>query len=221
MRDEANRPTYVDLVRRQYEKMDPVDPMTNIPDDELKNTEAVTSQSISDENSDRIDFSPENSGTADSEQAGALDPDRSAVEAWRATGAEPDNRRLGEETEQNYLQPDPAPSSNTAYTLGQDANATYPLGYPQENPAFRDDPRITGTTAGMSDADSQTYEASAADDAEEAELVDAPLEDVPDADEIQAGSPVDPATPPGQDQHGIDLLNGVGGLDDETGRKLP
>jgi len=35
------------------------------------------------------------------------------------------------------------------------------------------------------------------------------LPDIPDADEISANSPVDPAAPPDQ-FHGTDLLNGVG-----------
>lgn len=43
-----------------------------------------------------------------------------------------------------------------------------------------------------------------------------PLEDIPDADEIQANSPVDPAAPPVDHMHGTDLLNGSSGEDEEA-----
>lgn len=39
------------------------------------------------------------------------------------------------------------------------------------------------------------------------------LEDIPDADDIQKNSPVDPAVPPIDEMHGIDLLNGYHGED--------
>ena len=38
-----------------------------------------------------------------------------------------------------------------------------------------------------------------------------PLEDVPDADDIEANTPVDPAAPPLEIVHGTDLLNGSSG----------
>lgn len=43
------------------------------------------------------------------------------------------------------------------------------------------------------------------------------LQDVPDADEIAANSPVDPAAPPTDVMHGTDLLNGyaAGDTDEE------
>lgn len=164
MRDELNRNSYGDLVHKQYEKMDPLDPMTDIPEDDLKNVGTYTRQSLSSEDADHSGFSQDEAGPANAQNGDGLNPDTSALEAWRATGAERDNRTLGEES------------------------------------AVNDEP--------LRQSNSPVSE-------------DAPLQDVPDADEIQAGSPVDPATPSGIDQHGIDLLNGVGGVDDETGRMLP
>ncbi|KGE19232.1 hypothetical protein PWYN_07605 [Paenibacillus wynnii] len=40
---------------------------------------------------------------------------------------------------------------------------------------------------------------------------DLPLEDVPDADEIESDTPVDPASPPQVIVHGTDLINGSKG----------
>ncbi|USB34001.1 hypothetical protein [Paenibacillus sp. YPG26] len=45
--------------------------------------------------------------------------------------------------------------------------------------------------------------------------LDTPLEDVPDADAIEKNSPVDPAAPPEIIMHGMDLINGYDGGDEE------
>ncbi|WP_379316094.1 hypothetical protein [Paenibacillus puldeungensis] len=42
------------------------------------------------------------------------------------------------------------------------------------------------------------------------------LPDVPDADEIEMNSPVDPVAPDPDAMHGTDLLNGYDGDDDEN-----
>lgn len=233
MRDEMNRNTYADLVHLQYEKMNPVDPMTDIPEDELKNAGKNTSQSLSSEDADHSGFSQNEAGPADAHKDEKLDPDYSALEAWRATGAQPDNRKLGEEdhvnptdrqissdyegdsgfeAEKNGTLPLDHVPADAAFTLGKEANATYPRRDPMYNPAYHDD------TESLSERDALDATSSHSEPVDSAEM---PLEDVPDADELQAGSPVDPATPDGLDQHGIDLLNGIGGVDDETGRKLP
>ena len=232
MRDEMNRNTYADLVHKQYEKMDPVDPMTDIPEDELKNVGTYTSQSLSSEKADHSGFSQNEAGPADAHPDEGLQPDPSALEAWRATGAEPDNRTLGEESDANDSDrqisadyegengieaettgklPLDHVAADTAFSLGSEANATYPRRNPVYNSAFTEDEETTNE---------QSSEDEALLQAESAQK-EPSLEDVPDADEIQSGSPVDPAAPTGTDQHGIDLLNGVGGMDDETGRKLP
>jgi hypothetical protein len=46
---------------------------------------------------------------------------------------------------------------------------------------------------------------------------DGPFPDIPDADALAAGSPVDPASPP-DGFHGTDLLNGAGGMAEEDER---
>ncbi|MDQ0193643.1 hypothetical protein [Paenibacillus wynnii] len=46
---------------------------------------------------------------------------------------------------------------------------------------------------------------------DEQDDVDLPLEDVPDADDIEHDSPVDPASPPLEIVHGTDLLYGSQG----------
>lgn len=232
MRDEMNRNTYADLVHKQYEKMDPVDPMTDIPEDELQNVDTYTSQSLSSEKADHSGFSQHEAGPADAHPDKDLHPDSSALEAWRATGADPDNRTLGEEPDavdsdrrisadyegKNGIEAETTGklpldhvAADTAFSLGTEANETYPRRNPVYNPAYSEDAEATNEQSSEDEAWLQ------AESAQE----EPPLEDIPDADEIQAGSPVDPAAPTGTDQHGIDVLNGVGGMDDETGRKLP
>lgn len=228
MNEDLNRNSYGDLVRRQYEKMDPLDPMVDIPKDETRDIGTHTSQSLSSDEADHSGFSQEEAGPADAELGVRLNPDPSALAAWEATGAEPRSRTANEtvsgdpavgrsmdgtkgleEEAAGRLPLDHVPA-DTAMSLGQDANETYPRMTPQYNPAFAEDSHATEQASrnGLSME-------------EENEENEDELEDVPDADELQTGTPVDPAVPEGLDQHGIDLLNGVGGVDDETGRKLP
>lgn len=225
MNEDLNRNTYGDLVRRQYEKMDPLDPMVDIPEDETRGIGTHTSQSLSSEEADHSGFSQEEAGPADAELGVRLNPDPSALTAWEATGAEPQSLDSDEglpegapagrstdgteglvEEAKGRLPLDHVPA-DAAMSLDQDANETYPRMSPQYNPAFNEEAR----TAGQGSRNEPSID----------EGQDDELEDIPDADELQAGSPVDPAVPEGTDQHGIDLLNGVGGVDDETGRKLP
>lgn len=176
MRDEINRNTYGDLVNKQYEQMDPMDPMTDIPEEEPRGSSANTSRGLNGTNG----LAPSGTDGLEEETAGKLPLDHVPAD--------------------------------TAFSLGEDANATYPRRNPQYDPAYREDARLIherDQDKGQAAADSGLTED------------DPPLEDIPDADELQAGSPVDPAFPQGTDQHGIDLLNGVGGVDDDTGRKLP
>lgn len=232
MRDELNRNTYADLVYKQNESMNPLEPMTDIPEDESKHVGTNTSQSLSREDADHSGFSQDVAGPADADKEEWLNPDPSALEAWKATGAEPDNRTLGEETashpheerisidyEENNsdeavitgkLPLDHVPA-DTSFSLGSEANATYPRRTPVYNTAFEGDTGIRHDEV-FADKSAQSM------DVEQTETT---LEDVPDADELHVGSPVDPAVPDGIDQHGIDLLNGVGGVDDENERKLP
>lgn len=177
MRDEINRNTYGDLVNKQYEKMDPMDPMTDIPEEEPRGSFANTSRSLN--------------GTKNEQSSIGTDG-------------------LEEETT-GKLPLDHVPA-DTAFSLGEDANATYPQRIPQYDPAYREETHLNRERD--QDKDQAAADSGMTED-------EAPLEDIPDADELQAGSPVDPAFPQGTDQHGIDLLNGVGGVDDDTGRMLP
>ncbi|WP_054956253.1 hypothetical protein [Paenibacillus dakarensis] len=234
MRDDSNRNSYADLVHRQYETMNPLEPMTDIPEDELKNVGTHTSQSLSSEEADHSGFSQNTAGPADAQKDDeGIDPDISALEAWRATGAEPDNRTLGDEVHMNGLDgqnltrnegehgdeavragklPLDHVPADTSFSLGTDANQTYQRRAPEFDPAFHEEEVTSRNQAAFYEPRLPSRTANS---------VETPLEDVPDADELQAGSPVDPAVPEGVDQHGTDLLNGVGGVDDEHDRKLP
>ncbi|NUU63466.1 hypothetical protein [Paenibacillus agri] len=65
---------------------------------------------------------------------------------------------------------------------------------------------LTGTTIDYADEN----ETSAEIDYDEEE----PLEDIPDADDLEAGTPVDPVSPPIDAMPGIDVLNGSQGEED-------
>lgn len=72
-----------------------------------------------------------------------------------------------------------------------------------------------GLTGGAADYAAGTGSIDYADDPAGAETeAEDPLPDVPDADELQPGSPVDPASPPEDEPHGTDLLNGSTGEED-------
>lgn len=149
------------------------------------------------ENADHSGFSQNEAGPANAQSGDGLKLDTSALEAWRATGAERNNRTLGEESTVNNTDRRISREYEGKNGLAAETTGKLPLDHVPADAAFS-----LGT------------------DANEVEE-EAPLEDVPDADEIQADTPVDPAALQDPDQHGIDLLNGVGGVDDETGRKLP
>ncbi|MGM1048218.1 MAG: hypothetical protein ACQEXX_19025 [Bacillota bacterium] len=167
------------------------------------------------ENADHSGFSQNEAGPANAQSGDGLKLDTSALEAWRATGAERNNRTLGEESTVNNTDRRISREYEGKNGLAAETTGKLPLDHVPADAAFS-----LGTDA------SETYlrRNPPPDDLRESESPveeEAPLEDVPDADEIQADSPVDPAALQDPDQHGIDLLNGVGGVDDETGRKLP
>ncbi|WP_169503954.1 hypothetical protein [Paenibacillus lemnae] len=205
MRDEFNRSTFGDMVRRQYETMDPVDPLTDIPEDETRDLEATTSQSLSSEQADHSGFSQDEAGPADGELGKHLNPDASSLQAWDATGAERSSIRLAEDL-----------PVQTSSSLGEDANTTYPDGAPRYNPSYN-----RAAAEIDEDPDLSNVDPDLAVDNDPADAEDVPLEDVPDADVIQSDSPVDPSVPEDPDQHGIDVLNGAGGAHGDTERKLP
>lgn len=72
-----------------------------------------------------------------------------------------------------------------------------------------------GLTGGAADYTAGTGSIDYADDPADAETeAEDPLPDVPDADELQPDTPVDPASPPEDEPHGTDLLNGSTGEED-------
>lgn len=90
--------------------------------------------------------------------------------------------------------------------------------YDPENDIPSDDllPHDTRVTQSLSDDGSETEEEPASFSSEADLLDEAPLPDVPDADEIQPGSPPDPSAPDVDIVHGTDLLNGAGADEDNA-----
>ncbi|WP_293202957.1 hypothetical protein [Paenibacillus sp.] len=70
---------------------------------------------------------------------------------------------------------------------------------------------VAGSRIEMDDSDLPPVASTDLDDEGlESRLTEPPLESVPDADQVQPGSPVDPAAPDPDALHGTDLLNGAG-----------
>lgn len=119
----TNEPkTTADLTYEQYERSGPVNPNTVIPEDDIRDVDTVTTQSISES------------------------PLQSDVEFYRNIDIQDDIRENKIESENEEI--------------------------------------VSNETA---------------------------LEDIPDADDIQMNSPIDPAAPPIEVVHGTDLLNGYDG----------
>ncbi|MBP2000719.1 hypothetical protein J2Z69_001750 [Paenibacillus shirakamiensis] len=95
--------------------------------------------------------------------------------------------------------------------------------YNEENDIPSDDllPHDSRSTQSLSEGESisnsnshfdKDLPAAPLDDVEE----DMPLQDVPDADEVSEDSPVDPVSPPEILDHGIDIINGYDGTDEDV-----
>ncbi|WP_458461136.1 hypothetical protein [Paenibacillus sp.] len=70
---------------------------------------------------------------------------------------------------------------------------------------------VSGRRIVTEDSNLPPVAATAVDEPElDSRLAETPLESVPDADQLQPNSPVDPAAPDPDALHGTDLLNGAG-----------
>ncbi|MEK3782040.1 hypothetical protein [Paenibacillus sp. FSL R5-0810] len=242
MRDENNRNTLPELIYLEYETKRKIDETDMIPEDDIRDVNTYTTQSLSSEEADHSGYDQNESAPADAKPpAAVINPDHSALDAWEAAGAEPDNRTIAGE---------PASGSSADAIDGQElkAEGRLPLDQASANAAFvhRDEREAREWLDMEGEPPTRPGDeviAEYAGDAERRVTADAafsgsgtaflgqgqdlfitdsagddedytPLQDVPDADAIAADSPVDPAAPQTDLMHGTDLLNGSNGEED-------
>jgi len=205
MGNEFNK-TEADFAYERYKKMGGISPEQDIPVDDIRPTGTITAQSVS-------------GGPRSSE----LPPLESALASHEPIGAAP-------------VDFDGVVDDGTDPVLANDKYLAADIGLnapdsaaeePGEAPAYRQhtapdrdelvesDALIIASAAGLTGGtvDYADEEELYRDDEQETELEeeDFPLEDVPDADDIEEDTPIDPASPPPEILHGIDILNGSRG----------
>lgn len=102
------------------------------------------------------------------------------------------------------------PPFETSSRTDRDARRIVSSPAPDRDELLESDASFAADAAGLTGA---SVELGASPEAD-ADLEEHPLEDIPDADEVMAGTPVDPAAPSIDAMPGIDVLNGSNGEDD-------
>lgn len=97
MRDENNRNTLADLTYLEFEAKRKVEDTDLIPQDDLRDVNTYTEQSLSSEDADHIAYDQNEAAPADAKPEERMNPDHSAIDAWEATSADPDQRTLADE----------------------------------------------------------------------------------------------------------------------------
>ncbi|MEX3617518.1 hypothetical protein [Paenibacillus glucanolyticus] len=232
MRDENNRNTLADLTYLEFEASRRVEDADMIPKDDLRDVNTYTEQSLSSEHADHIAYDLNEAAPADAKPEERLNPDRSAIDAWEATGAEPDQRTIAGERisssagikETDRLQADRSVHETVNRDVADDV-ADREWRAIEAEPPTRPGDEVIAEYAGDRE---QRVAADAALTGSGTAFLNQdifkdypsetdqymPLEDIPDADAISANSPVDSAAPPDEGMHGIDLLNGSHGEED-------
>lgn len=232
MRDENNRNTLADLTYLEFEAKRKVEDTDLIPQDDLRDVNTYTEQSLSSEDADHIAYDQNEAAPADAKPEERMNPDHSAIDAWEATGADPDQRTIADERISSPADAGEADEVRLNRTADEtvirdvaddktDREWRAIEGEPPTRPGDEVIAEYTGDTERRVAADAALSGSGTAflnqdifmnypSGGEEY----TPLEDVPDADAIAANSPVDPAAPPTEQMHGTDLLNGSNGEDD-------
>jgi len=232
MRDENNRNTLADLTYLEFEAKRKVEDTDWIPQDDLRDVNTYTEQSLSSEDADHIAYDQNEAAPADAKPEERMNPDHSAIDAWEAAGADPDQRTIADERltlssdagEADEVRLDRTADETVIRDVADDETDREWRAIEGEPPTRPGDEVIaeyTGDTERRVAADAALSGSGTAFLNQDifmnypsGEEEYTPLEDVPDADAIAANSPVDPAAPPTEQMHGTDLLNGSNGEDD-------
>ena len=203
MGNEFNK-TEADFVYERYLKMGGISPEQDIPLEELRPLGTITEQSPSDEvvtagnrplesalaSHDPANFTPiDFDGVVDDGSDPALVGDN--ILAADIGLNVPDSGRLGRRADRDL------PSAGTPA--------------PERDELLESDALYAAGAAGLTGSVIDYADGGEDFDAEEEEL---PLEDIPDADELNPGSSIDPVSPDLDAMPGTDVLNGSSGEDD-------
>lgn len=138
MRDENNRNTLPELIYLEYETKRKIDETDMIPEDDIRDVNTYTTQSLSSEEADHSGYDQNESAPADAKPPAVMNPDHSALDAWEAAGAEPDERTIageptsrhgvndaidGQELEAEGRLPLDQASANAAFVHGDEREA--------------------------------------------------------------------------------------------------
>jgi hypothetical protein len=207
MGNEFNK-TEADFVYERYQKMGGAAPEQDIPLEELRPLGTITEQSVSDVTLD-VERRPLESALASHDPAHETPVDY--VDGVVDDGSDPvlaEDHILAADIGLNT--PDTADT-----TLGRRADrngAIIASPAPERDELLESDALFAAGAAGLTGSviDYAEDDEIFADDDEE----ELPLEDIPDADELQPGTAVDPASPPLDVMPGTDILNGSTGEED-------
>ncbi|WP_310551955.1 hypothetical protein [Paenibacillus glufosinatiresistens] len=218
MSDSFNKTT-ADFAYERYVTLGDTDPDSGIPADDLRPAGTITAQSAS--GTGNTEAAVESPFTRH-KSAGAASIGIDGVPEPGTDPALVGDPHLAADTGLGIAGTGPAPAG-TAYGSGADpaepsAEELDSPGLLSGPPAYRDE--LAHSDAALA-ADASGLTIGAIDYADEEEEgvtgglnEEDPLPDVPDADEISADSPVDPAAPPVDVMPGTDILNGSTGEDD-------
>lgn len=195
--------TEADFAYERYAKLGGVSPEQDIPRDDIRPVGTETAQSLSGNATGSTRTAIE-SPFARHERAGMRDPDADGI------GYAGDSEWSGDPelaADVGLREPAAADTGSGSRELPGD-NGSVLLGRaPERDDLVRSDALLAAGAAGLSREPADLTE-------DEYVSEEEPLEDVPDADAIQPGTPVDPAAPPADVLHGTDLLNGSTGEDE-------
>jgi hypothetical protein len=203
MGNEFNK-TEADFVYERYQKMGGVSPEQDIPLEELRPLGTITEQSVSDVTLD-VERQPLESALASHDPAHEVPVDY--VDNVVDDGSDPE--LVGD----NILAADIGLNTpETAFSPRSERSGVFTASpAPERDELLESDALFAAGAAGLT--------GSAIDYAEDDDLFaddeeDSPLEDIPDADEMEPGTAVDPASPPLDVMPGTDILNGSTGEDE-------
>ncbi|MEK5447928.1 hypothetical protein [Paenibacillus sp. FSL R7-0331] len=202
MGNEFNK-TEADFAYERYQKMGDVTPEQDIPLDELRPLGTITEQGISGVTLD-TERQPLESALASHEPVHERPVD--FVDGIADDGSDPaleGDSILAADIGAN--EPEPALGRRADRNAGVTASPA-----PQRDELLESDAVFAAGAAGLTGSviDYADDEEAYGDDGEQ------PLEDIPDADELQPGTAVDPAAPPVDAMPGTDVLNGSTGEED-------
>ncbi|OMD50392.1 hypothetical protein BSK56_07630 [Paenibacillus borealis] len=200
MGNEFNK-TEADFAYERYTKMGEISPEQDIPLEELRPLGTITEQSTSGSGTDQEDRRPLESAFTSHEPVGAAPIDFDGVVDDGADPALVEDHILAADIGLSAPEPALRPRAERHGEIAASPGS-------RRDELLESDAVFAAGAAGLTGSVIDYAGDDEILDDEEEEL---PLEDIPDADELQPGTAVDPASPPLDVMPGTDVLNGSNG----------